>query len=160
MKDKINEFLIYIVDKGLSLKNVLIVLLFVVAGYLAYNAGLFASTHTYTATWDLNNEPDISHYNLFVWEGQDTLLCPFAQGLAVPVSDPTYVKSINHPTQTTTFSGAKDGVTYISVALSAADLANNQSGIGWGTVTGSTSHFLQSVDEESPEIPTNVEFID
>lgn len=36
-----------------------------------------AQNNDYTASWNPNPEPDVSHYRLFVWSGADTTQCPF-----------------------------------------------------------------------------------
>lgn len=58
---------------------------------LMVSCSLFADIKLYDVTWDLNSEDDMSHYNLFVWEGLDSTLCTFAEGLVLTPAGPDNV---------------------------------------------------------------------
>ena len=37
-------------------------------------------THTYNLSWDVLENEDVTQYNIYWWEGADTLECPFIVG--------------------------------------------------------------------------------
>ena len=118
------------------------------------SCSLLAYIKLYTITWTENTEPDLSHYNIFIWEGTDTTLCTWAVGDVLTPADPTFRKQVGTGLDVSTVLGVADGQTYISCALTAVDFSGNTSTIGWATVWDNpNSHFLLSKDNTPPANP-------
>ena len=113
------------------------------------SCSLLADTHSYMLTWTANTEPDMSHYEVYVWTGLDTLVCPLIQDVGISPSSPLYLKDVGHPDELTSFVEIADGVTYIRAGLVAVDIYGNRSGLG-------VSNFLLSPDNTPPATPQNV----
>ena len=154
MKDLNNLKYTQVFQIGDNMKKLLLILT-----AFAVSCSLFADSRAYNVDWQLNSEEDMDHYNLYVWQGTDTLQCPFVQN--GPADNQYFIKAIPHPDialpamGNTNFIGTADGVTYLSVAMTAVDKAGNPSLYGWGTNSDSNngSHFLLSVDVTPPTTP-------
>ena len=101
----------------------------------------------YTVSWDANAEPDISHYNVYIWVGTDTLQCPLFQGMPIGVTHPTYLTQTSDISQV--FSAESDGINYMRAGVQAVDTSDRQS-------TLAVSEFVLTEDVTAPEPPTNV----
>ncbi len=93
-----------------------------------FNTFIDTNKNDYTATWDANNEPNISHYNLYVWSGLDSTQSPFDSTRSNGFYRQYYIKSVNNTS--TKFVAIADGKSYIQIALSAVDSSGNRSKIG------------------------------
>ncbi len=93
-----------------------------------FNTFIDTNKNDYTATWDANNEPNISHYNLYVWSGLDSAQSPFDSSRSTGFYRPYFVKRVKDTT--TKFIAIADGKSYIQIALSAVDSSGNRSKIG------------------------------
>lgn len=81
--------------------------------------------NSYQASWDANAEPDLSHYDLFIWRGLDSTESPFVAGASTSLYSDYFVKSVTGTS--TSFLETADDKSYIQAALSAVDLSGNKS---------------------------------
>ena len=108
---------------------------------------VLADEYGYQASWDANTEPDVSHYNLYVWSGIDSLGSPFVDSTSTDFYTEYFVKSVTR-TNTSFFSIA-DGKSFIQAALCAVDSTGNKSMIA-------VSNTIKAVDGEAPGQPKNL----
>jgi len=108
------------------------------------SCSVLADSYGYQASWDANTEPDLSHYDLYVWSGTDSLGSPFADSTSTNLYTEYFVKSVIGTN--TNFLSVADGKSYIQAALSAVDSTGNKSMIA-------VSNIIKAVDGEAPGQP-------
>lgn len=120
---------------------------------------LLADSKNYSITWTPNTDPDMDHYNLYVWSGLDTTQCPYYESMPISPTDATFYKAIPYTSSlgSEAWTGIADGKTYFSVLLQAADSSGNRSPAGWAYVKGTNSHFLLSPDLDPPVEPKDAQ---
>ena len=136
-------------------KFILLIVLCVVSFF--YFKTLRADLSTYQLYFNPNTEADMDHYNLFVWQGTDTLLCPFQPGMVIDQASPFFRQQIPYTASLNQvpFTAESDGFNYISVALQAVDTRGNHSTAAVA-VTLDGSRFLLTEDRTSPDQPQNL----
>jgi hypothetical protein len=102
--------------------------------------------HKYKLSWNVNFESDISHYILYAWHGEDTLVSPFIDSSSAGHYAQYFIKKVNHQTAGTVL---RDTVKFIANGdwVQFAIAAVNQSG---GVSPIGISNFLKS------EIPDSI----
>lgn len=123
----------------------LILVLLIVVG-----CSLFADQHGYTVTFESSISPDVSHHELLVWSGLDSLSAPFIED-TYSANYPTYTPVIlgKDSVVTYTLNAVADGKSYIQVAVCAVDSSGNKS-------TLTVSNILKSIDGTNPEKAKNL----
>jgi len=131
--------------------------LFLLLTAVVISCNLFGDTDNYTITWDIPTELGLT-MNVYVWEGLDTLQCPFSDGIQLDESSPYFKKQVNPYTGIDQISGIADGKIYLSIVGQYKKLSNNLLGVtGWAKVRNTNSHFRLSNDKTPPEEkPENV----
>ena len=118
---------------------------------LLFGCSLIADTVTYDATWTPNTETDMSHYNLYVWQGADTLVCPLFDNMPINPSDPlfysalTFTPSLNIAPFVVEANGE-----YIAIVLQAVNTNNIMS-------LGAFAGFVKTDNANPPAKPINVQ---
>jgi hypothetical protein len=102
----------------------------------------YQGEHFYKFRWSANPEPDMSHYYLFAWNGDDTTNSPFTDNSSAHQYMSYRIKQIPHISSSTNI---MDTVAYVANGnwLHFAVAAVNQQG---GISKIGTSNFLKSED--------------
>ncbi len=102
--------------------------------------------HSYQISWDANKEPDIIHYDLYVWSGLDSTKTPFEDNTSAYRYIKYFVKSVKDTS--TNILEIADGKSFIQIALSAVNSNGSKSQI-------SVSNFRKAVDSHKVSKPQN-----
>ena len=119
---------------------------------ILFGCSMQAGQSAYYVTFDPNTEPDMSHYNLYVWVGADTLQCPFFEGMPILPNDPLLEQTILYTVvenRSAPFWVESNGRNYVTALLQAVDVDGNLS-------PGARSDHHLTIDATAPGTPRNI----
>ena len=116
---------------------------------------LISDTSTETLIFTPNTEPDMSHYNLYLWVGTDTSQCTFFDAMPINQIHEDFYSQIQYTLMLNeiNFQVESDGYNYFAVVLQAVDSSGLHSPGGFAKVEDTNSNFMLTKDKTAPSKP-------